>query len=244
MLSLHVRHGARENICAQNFILIYSTVLGLLTRRNLQLQIDSYQELLGPKVATLNIEIREIFAIFKVFQKLAGLKLLHFWFISKNLFKLTCFDIFWTFLSKKIFFEFLTFLAIFGMCTFSSRFFALKESKWRLLVKTLVKDNPLNFQKIGRNLKFDFGKAFKFGIKVRLLNAKILHFGAHWRPWRTLDWQFFTSNSCPDLSPIQCNRFWDLNIFFMALGSRKQSKNDQKWPFWAIFSTYDVIMTS
>ena len=171
MRSLRARHGAHDLICAQNFTRIYSTGLELLTRRSLLPQIDSYLELLSPKVDISIIEIWNFFAIFQVFQKLAGLKLLHFWFISKNLFKLTCFDIFWTFLSKKIFFEFLTFLAIFGMCTFSSRFFALKESKWRLLVKTLVKDNPLNFQKIGRNLKFDFGKAFKFGIKVR----QILH---------------------------------------------------------------------
>ena len=63
---------------------------------------------------------------------------------------------------NRIFWDF----GIWEGATFWRRFFALKEWNWRLLVMTIMKDNFLNFQKIGRNLKFDHGKALKNGDKV------------------------------------------------------------------------------
>ena len=74
MRSLRARHGAHDLICAQNFTRIYSTGLELLTRRSLLPQIDSYLELLSPKVDISIIEIWNFFCYFLSFSKLSWSK--------------------------------------------------------------------------------------------------------------------------------------------------------------------------
>ena len=62
--------------------------------------------------------------------------------------------------------EFFEILAIFGELLFLGAIFRPEGVKLAISRSTTVKDNSLSFPNIGRNLKFDHGKALKNGDKV------------------------------------------------------------------------------
>ena len=84
----------------------------------------------------------------------------------------------------------------------------------------LLKDNCLSFLKIGRNLKFDHGKAFKIGDKVWGFLGPKCDF---WDLCDILDpfaGRFVVTNSRPELDTWHWDRIWDSTNFFIESGGR------------------------
>ena len=112
------------------------------------------------------------------------------------------------------------------------------------MTSPLGKENRLSFLKINQNLKIDHRNTFKITIK----DFKILPQNL---PFLGLVTPLETQILCPT-NPKLCifDHFqqiiilWDQANLLHEDKPEKYAKNRQKWPFWAIFSTYDVIMTS
>jgi len=84
-----------------------------------------------------------------------------------------------------------------------------------------VKDNSLSFQNIGRNLKYDHGKALKNWDKVgHVLEQKcgLWDICGHLVPEAE---QVFATNSRPELGALHWYRFLYFTIFFHGLGCKK-----------------------
>ena len=104
-----------------------------------------------------------------------------------------------------------------------------------------VKDNSLSFPNIGRNLKFDDGKALKNGDKVGTFWDQNVTFGTTVTKVEPLAGRFVATKICPEVGTRCWNRFWDCTVLPLFLGGQKPPK---KGPFLAIFQKsphYDVI---
>ena len=89
---------------------------------------------------------------------------------------------------------------------------------------TLMKDNLLNFQKIGRNLKFDHRKVLKNGDKVSHVLEPKCDF---WDICDILDplaWRFVVTNSYFELGAWHWDQIWDSTNFLLALGAEYRRK--------------------
>ena len=78
----------------------------------------------------------------------------------------------------------------------------------------VLKDNCLSFLKIGRNLKFDHGKAFKIGDKVWGFLGPKCDFWDLCDILNPFAGLFVVTNSHPELGTWHWDRIWDFTIFF------------------------------